>query len=546
MAHVILLLALYALVVGLGDTRAASGSDAGGKVATVKYMHDHHTLVPEVGYWAAPADPTGTFHPLYHTYLRGGHWIQVTSLPFVYAGLPLYDMAGTRGLLVLPVLGSLLAALAARRLARRLGSRSGWAAFWLVGAASPMLFYAGDFWEHSAAVGLALMSIALALEAVDTTGPRGLGMAALAGLLAGLGAVLRSEVLVYVAAFGLGVIFLGDRRRAWLHWPLGIGVVAGTFAAPLVVNRLVERAVLGVTVSGARAGSQLSTGGGQLGERAHTALLTTVGLLASESRHDLIVGSVFAVLLLAVGWRASRDRAESLSSKGSAAAVAGLYVYRMSMGLGFVPGMLPATPLGAAAGGTLGSPEERTNRRVVLITALVALPIIWYFQWQGQLLPQWAGRYELISGALLAVVGAVVLEQAGGWRRPLAAFLVVAAVGVTGFGEAWHIRRTRAFAHAVALIEKAPPDVVVVSTVTHLAREGGAFYGNHRWLSAGTDTLGEAAGVAAKEGVRRLDLVELAPPPPQPSLPGWTQAGTRHVPILGFDFLVWRYQWTGP
>jgi hypothetical protein len=543
--HVVLLLALYALVVGLGDTRAASGSDAGGKVATVKYMHDHHTLVPQVGYWAASADPSGTFHPLYHTYFRGDYWIQATSLPFVYAGLPLYDLAGTRGLLIIPILGSLLAALAARRLARRLGSRTGWAAFWLVGAASPMLFYAGDFWEHSAAVGLALLSLTLALEAPQAGGRKGLWTVAAAGLLAGLAAVLRTEVLVYAAAFGLGVILVRDRRRAWLHWPSGVGVAVAAFAAPLVANRLIERAILGVTVSGQRAGTQLSSGGGRLGERAHTALLTAVGLLASESRHDLIVGSVFAALLLVVGWRASRDRAESLSSKASAAAVAGLYVYRMTLGLGFVPGMLPATPLGAAASGGLRAPRGQSDRSVVVVTALFALPVIWFFQWQGQLLPQWAGRYELISGALLAVVGAVVLEQAGGWRRPLAALLVVSAVGITGFGEAWHIRRTRAFAHAVALIETAPPDVVVVSTVTHLAREGGAFYGDHRWLSAGTDTLGEAIAVAAKEGARRIDVVELAPQPSAPSLPDWIQAGTRHVPILGFDFLVWRYQRAG-
>ena len=83
--------------------------------------------------------------------------MQVTSLPFVYAGLPLYKAAGTAGILLLPIAGSLLAAYAARRLALALGASTGWWAFWLVGVGTPMLFYAGDFWEHSMGVGLMLL-----------------------------------------------------------------------------------------------------------------------------------------------------------------------------------------------------------------------------------------------------------------------------------------------------------------------------------------------------------------------------------------------------
>jgi len=161
LVHVALLAAVYAGVIAAGSADAWSGSDAGGKVATVRSMADDGSWHPDVGYWAETADPAGQFHPLIKTARHGDDWVQVTSLPLVYAAVPLWRLGGSTAILLLPALGALAAAWSARAVARNLGATTGWSAFWLVGAGSPVLFYAGDFWEHAPALGLFVGAVAL-------------------------------------------------------------------------------------------------------------------------------------------------------------------------------------------------------------------------------------------------------------------------------------------------------------------------------------------------------------------------------------------------
>ena len=71
-------------------------------------------------------DPTGVLHPLHYTYRMGDKWVNVTTVPMLYAAYPLYLVGGDRAVLLLPMLGAVLCALAARALARRLGGGDGW------------------------------------------------------------------------------------------------------------------------------------------------------------------------------------------------------------------------------------------------------------------------------------------------------------------------------------------------------------------------------------------------------------------------------------
>ena len=75
---------------------------------------DKHVMLAE----AAAADPE----------LTAGKWVNVTTVPVLYLAEPLYRAGGYRLALVLPMLGSVAAALAAYALAQRLGAR-GWLAF---------------------------------------------------------------------------------------------------------------------------------------------------------------------------------------------------------------------------------------------------------------------------------------------------------------------------------------------------------------------------------------------------------------------------------
>src|SRR5205823_3246135 len=152
-----LVLAVFVGLSFVNDSRGFLGTDTGAKVATLKVMRQHAGLDPDVGYWAAAHDPTGRLHPLYDTVRVGHRWIAVTTLPVLYLGHPLYDLGGYRLALLLPMLGTMAAALASRALARRLGAdeRLGWVAFFVVALGSPLALYALDFWEHS--IGVALM-----------------------------------------------------------------------------------------------------------------------------------------------------------------------------------------------------------------------------------------------------------------------------------------------------------------------------------------------------------------------------------------------------
>jgi len=163
------LLACYVALSFLNDPRGYLGTDTGAKVATLEVMSDGGGLDPDIGYWAERWDPDGRYHPLYDSFRLDDRWVNVTTLPALYAGYPLYRLGGYRLALLLPMLGSVAVALAARALARRLGGgdATGWTAFAVVGLASPFTIYALDFWEHSIGVGLIAWATVALIDTVS-------------------------------------------------------------------------------------------------------------------------------------------------------------------------------------------------------------------------------------------------------------------------------------------------------------------------------------------------------------------------------------------
>ena len=115
-----LLLLLYVALSLANNPHGYLGTDTGGKVATLRTMQATGSLQPDVRYWAQAYDHDGVLHPLALTAHLGGEWVNVTTLPMIYAGYPLYLAGGPRAILLLPMLGGVLTALGARALARRL------------------------------------------------------------------------------------------------------------------------------------------------------------------------------------------------------------------------------------------------------------------------------------------------------------------------------------------------------------------------------------------------------------------------------------------
>jgi hypothetical protein len=473
----LVLLAVYATcTLALNDPRGTLGTDTGGKLATLHVMDHNGSLVPEIGYWAASADPKGDLHPIFYTFKVDGKWVNVTTLPMVYAAYPLFELGGDRGVLLLPMLGSILCALAARALARRLGRGSGWSAFWVMGLLSPVAIYALDFWEHSLGLALMLWGVVWLLRLLDDE--HGLGAALVAGALFGGAATMRTEALVYLVVCGAtaALVYLW-RSRAVAATVLRGGALLVGAALPLAANEMLERVALGGTIRASRAAGTAADVGASATVRVQEAFTTLVGMNRFTRTADYVFGALIVVcIVLAV--RAFRRSDEDLPIAGSAAIAGAVFLYLVgfSGGLGFVPGMLTASPF-AAIGVALG---WRKGVRIITVMAVAALPLVWAFQYSGGAGPQWGGRYTLLSGALLLVAATVVLE---GHRNALVAACLVAAL-VTGFGIAWLSVRSHWVAHGIERIVDRH-DQAVISGEAHVLREGGAFYDDSRhWLTS--------------------------------------------------------------
>jgi hypothetical protein len=426
-ASLVALAVVYFAVLILGDSRAWSGSDAGGRAATAKVMAERGDCDPDVGYWAAEWDPDAVHHQLILTEHIGDHYVQATSVPFACVGSFLYRAFGLAGLALPGIAGALLAAWSASILAGRLGGAR-LLALWLVGL-GPVGFLATDFWEHAPAVGLALAGIALALD-VDSV-PRAL----LAGLLLGTGAVLRAEIVPYAAGLAIALLVASGQRERWVRHPMR--AVAAVFGAGLAwaANTALERAVLGDALRAERASTLVSDAGTELRQRAKDALVTTVGLFPSYQTGRVLLGVVFVCAVAGVALVATGRATRGLWVAGCAVVAVLLVILRISDGASFVPGLLLVAPV-AVAGlvAPLRVPDGDDGRRLaLLVAAVLPVPAIWWLQWKGSQIAQWGGRYLLVTAAILTVLGAVALAPRARAVPEAAALLTLSiVVGVVG------------------------------------------------------------------------------------------------------------------
>ena len=527
----LLLLLVYVLLSFADDPHATIVSDSGGKLATLSSMEHRGTLDPDVGYWAERFDPSGALHPLLWTRHVGDRWMQATTLPMLEVAAPLYDVGGARLALLLPMLGAVFTALAARAVARRFGGGSEWAPFWAVGLATPVAIYALDFWEHSIGVALMVWGTIFLLDVVQRrAGWRG---ALAAGLLFGVAATLRTEALVYlVVSGGFACCVLVARERALRRAVrTGLLVLLGA-AIPLFATGLMTRIVFGDDLRAGRAVGTAAGAGSDVSVRVREALNSAVGIGFGDLSisRDWLLGAM-VVLLVGAGALALRSAQQRLQMIGVAADVlaALIVLLRFGPGLGYVPGLLVASPLAAA--GLFVCWRDR-NAWMLGTVALVALPVVWASSYTGSMSAQWGGRYVLVSGVLLAVGGCVVL------RKTPRAFLATCLVAglVTAGGVAWLSERTHTVADGMEQILERH-DEVLISRRDQFFREVGAFYDPSRhWLTAVTDhQLSKAVRVARESGARELGIISVPGEPNARRLGDYVKGDSELVPYLRRD-----------
>ena len=237
---------------------------------------------------------------------------------------------------------------------------------------------------------------------------------------------MRTEALVYgfVLAIVAGIVMLYRERRVLPVVRFGALLAAG-MGVLLAANQLLEYVTVGGSIRAGRATDKAETAGVGVVSRIKEALTTTIGFNHWAERTDWFLGFLAVALVAYATWKLLRSGREQLLLGAVAIAGAALiYVMRFAGDLGFVPGVLTASPLAVAG---LVAAWPCTLLRRVLAVALGALPLVWFFQYSGGGLPQWGGRYVLLTGTLLVVAGAVVLATSTGRGR-----LLVVALGSRG------------------------------------------------------------------------------------------------------------------
>jgi hypothetical protein len=517
------LLGLYVALTFSNSPRGYLGTDTGGKVATLEVMAQRGNADPDVGYWAAAYDPDAVLHPLYYTSHVGDRYVNLTTLPMSIVARPVYDSFGYRATLLIPMVGAIAAAFAARALARRLGA-SGWLAFAVVGAASPLLIYGLDLWEHAPGVGLMAWAVVIAYDVRHAR--RHAAWGAVVGLLFGVAATMRTEAMLYgawcVCAFA-ALRLVSDRK--WRP-AVSFGLTASLgVAGPLLLNTVLERRVMGDTVRTGRALGTAQSSGSDVSLRAREALTTTLGVRGlSDISKDALLGLLFVGSIVATVCLARSATKHSMAPKLAAVTVA-LLAVSASLGWGFVPGLLVASP--AAAAGLVALARRGPARELALV-AIAPLPLVWAVQYTGGAGPQWGARYALLSSFVLTVVGVAVVSNERRWVR---VWLVAVAAAMTAFGVGWTGVRTHAVDSALREVA-ARQEPMVVSTWSHLFREGGAYYTpERRWLTAETrEQLDHALEIARAEGLSPIAIVSVGPNPVDPG-PGYA---TKRVDRIAF------------
>ncbi|MBX3056482.1 MAG: glycosyltransferase family 39 protein [Anaerolineae bacterium] len=225
-------LGLFLLLLGLGGylatTRTFLLSDVGLRFWQVRALLDNGGQSLAVTYPGQVYDPNLQHIPFYFAYALVDGQIFLNITPFVpLAAAGFYMLLGEVGLVIVPVLGTVLTAVAVYLLLRltNVSGAVGW--FWVTAVGTPLFFYALELWDHTPAVACAAWAVYGVSRAVvrERWQPAFWG-----GVALGVGLGQRPEMYVFALALGLAaLVMLWPRRTTAVV--LALGALAG--AAPL-------------------------------------------------------------------------------------------------------------------------------------------------------------------------------------------------------------------------------------------------------------------------------------------------------------------------
>lgn len=466
--------------------------------------------------------------PILHK--RGTQLVSAFSwlLPMLTA--PFLRLLGLRGLYVIPAVSVIVIFLAARDLGRHLGLGTGLASAWTAVAATPVLFFGAEHWEHAPAAACAIVAADWLVPVGDRERPAAGVRLVAAGAVAAVGALFREEAGLALPALLLARAWAmrGDGRgranvRATAHAALGAALVV---IATIPVNLAIYGTTLPLHLS-----SEI--------EKSNAYLATRMDVV-----RDMLLpspgGALFAVVAIAIAIAAAWSRGRTASTRMALAhasvlalfiAIAAVPAWRLATGTlppfqGFTMSSAAHTWVFAFALVYLaflpaGREVSGEGARYLLGAAvLLAAATIAIVPSSGG--AQWSPRYLLAVAPLLAVVAPAGLWAASRRGRPsgdlftaerhvraavclvLAAALVVQCEGILALA-----RTKRITAAVVAQTSQlTSPGDVIVSAVPWFPEINATLLGSRRILFAPAEApLEEIARRASARGIRSLWLV---------------------------------------
>jgi hypothetical protein len=404
--HVLLLGAVLAVGAwhSLSD-RIFISPDTGLRYLQVRTFEEYGWRQGIVPYPGLQFDPGMRFVPYYFAYSRyGDGLLLMISLFFALTVAAMRTLFGPAGIVIVPVIGTLVAAASVAGLWQLAGFRHARWLFWGTALATPLLFYSLTLWDHSIGVGLSTLGVYLAARALEDRRwiwPAG------AGFAIALAVLQRPDVGPMAIALG-GALLATTWRRWRLPVYYGIGGLFGLLVmAPL--NVMWAGHPLGVVIARPYLGYLSNTYNpfASYWENVELtrAAVATRQLLAVEAGQPLtlvaalllVAGSVFLAIVL----RMPPLHRRSLLYGSFAMIVAGTILGLLPARYGQVNGIFTTLPLFGLALAYVEHPEQgvRVYRLVFLAAWLYVILTLLVVRAPGGI--QWGGRYLLPAVPLL-------------------------------------------------------------------------------------------------------------------------------------------------
>jgi hypothetical protein len=440
-----LLLVLLALL-PFARTDTVFFADEGSALAQARQLADGDGWTRPLSF--PEADPGNKSFPLLNGTVVGDRLSPLGYHPTYSLALePWYTVTGRTGGALLSITGLVVAAYLAGRLTRRLRPGLEVAAFWAVGAASPLFFDGYLTVAHTlAAAAAAAAALAIVRFLNREQRPVMLTVAGASLIAAGL---LRNEAVLFTGAIGIVLLVEGLR---WRDRPvLGLGVVLGVAGVATRAGEAAIRSqVLGTSVSQFSVASE----GNWISHHADGAFTTL--LLTSYGNFDLgdiclMLGVTCAFAAAVIARRRPDDRSGLLLFGGLAVA---LLAARLALTPTPVPGILWACPLLGVATVLISKAviAGRPIRILLGATAVFALALL-ATQYSGGGGREWGWRYFslalpiIIPIALIAIVdGAARLSSSD---RRVAGRLLVGLCVLVSISAFLALRDTRSDNRAI-------------------------------------------------------------------------------------------------